>query len=105
MEITNKVILGFTKSKLKDLIEIEQDIVCGVYESGKKVNNNELVKRISQISKELQDTDYLRLLMLFFACFDLSEKDKHTMLKSITNEQHRLALKNVEFLDGQMVDC
>jgi len=104
MEITNKVIVGFTKNNLKDLIKIEQDIITGLTEMGKKINNAELVKRVSQISKELQEYDYLRLLMVFFSCFDLSQKDKDTMLKSIPNEEHRLALQNMEFLDGNLVE-
>ena len=30
MELINKVIVTFTKNKLKDLIEIEQDLVTGL---------------------------------------------------------------------------
>lgn len=42
--------------------------------------------------------------MVYFACFDLSIKDKDTMLKSIPNETHRLILKNMEFIDADMAE-
>jgi hypothetical protein len=44
MDITNKVITSFTKNKLKNLIELEQDIITGLDRNGKKINNTELVK-------------------------------------------------------------
>ena len=40
--------------------------------------------------------------MVYFACFDLSQKDKDTLLKSIPNEAHRLILKNMEILDSDI---
>jgi hypothetical protein len=37
----------------------------------------------------LQPKDYLRLLMVYFAVFDLSNKDKDTMLKSAGKEEFK----------------
>jgi len=37
--------------------------------------------------------------MVYFACFDLSPKDKETMLKSIPKESYREVLRNMEYLD------
>lgn len=47
-----------------------------------KISNSDLVKEISQTSKELLPIDYLRVIMIYFACFDLAPKDKNTLLKS-----------------------
>jgi len=58
-----------------------------------------LVKAISQIGKDLAEKDYLRLLMIYFACYDLSPRDRETLLKSIPKECHREVLKNLEYLD------
>ena len=51
-----------------------------------------MVKDISQISKDLSEIDYLRLLIIYFCCYELAQKDKDTMLKSLNNENYRLIL-------------
>jgi hypothetical protein len=61
-----------------------------------------VVKKISSLNKMLYDEDYLRLLMIYFACYDLSARDKDTMLKSIQKESYREAAKNMVFLDAEM---
>ena len=50
------------------------------------------MKDIIQISKSLAQKDYLRLLMVYFSCFDLAKKDKDTLVRSIENETHRMVL-------------
>jgi Sec1 family len=55
------------------------------------------------MSKTLRETDYLRLLMIYFACFDLNRKDKDTLLKSVDNESHRFVLENIEYLDPELL--
>ena len=47
IELTNKVILGFTKNNIRKLISLEQDIISGLDAKGSKVNNTTLVKEIS----------------------------------------------------------
>ena len=56
------------------------------------------MKQISQISKELNPRDYLRILMIYFICYDLKKEDKQTMLKSFQKESYREILQNQEFL-------
>lgn len=58
---------------------------------------------MSQLSKTLRETDYLRLLIIYFSCFDLNRKDKDTLLKSVDNESHRLVLENIEYLDPELI--
>lgn len=54
---------------------------------------------MSQISKELEAKDYLRLLMVYFACFEMAPKDKETMLKSVQKESSRDAMQNLSYLN------
>lgn len=72
IELAKEGIVKFTQNNVKKLICLEQDIICGLNASGQKVNNTNLIKEISQISKDLVPKDYLRLLMQYFACFDLN---------------------------------
>ena len=102
MELINKGITDFTQNNLRKLITLEQEIITGVDHRGQKINNTTLVKELSQISKTLREVDYLRLLMIYFACFDLNRKDKDTLLKSISNESYRWILQNLEFLDPDL---
>lgn len=103
MELINKSITEFTANSLRKLIALEQDIISGVDSKGNKVNNTTLVKEMSQLSKSLREQDYLRLLMIYFACFDLNRKDRDTLLKSVPSDAHRSVLENLEYLDAQMV--
>lgn len=99
MELINKGITEFTKNNLRKLIALEQDVISGVDIKGQKVNEITLNMQISQIGKNLKEMDYLRLIMIYFASYDMNKKDKDTMLKSIENESHRFILQNMEFLD------
>ena len=58
---------------------------------------------VSQLAKDIPNTDYLRLLIVYFACYELSAKDKATMLKSLPEEKHRTIVKNLEYLDESLV--
>jgi hypothetical protein len=60
------------------------------------------VKEVSQISKLIREEDYVRLLMLYFSCYDLNKKDKDTLLKSVENQSYRQVLANMEYLDPEM---
>ena len=43
------------------------------------------------------------MLIIYFACFELSENDKQTMLKSLNEEKHRTMVKNLEYIDEKLV--
>lgn len=72
------------------MINLEQKIITGVDNKGAKVNNTKLVMEVSQLAKDLTDVDYLRMLIIYLCCFELSAKDKATMLKSLNEEKHRI---------------
>ncbi len=55
---------------------------------------------MSSLNKQLQEADYLRVLIIYFACFDLNTKDKETMLKSVMKESYREAVRNLEYMDA-----
>lgn len=103
MELINKSITEFTTNNLRKLIALEQDIISGLDSKGNKINNTNIVKEMSTLSKHLRQIDYLRLLMIYFSCFDLNRKDKDTLLKSLENETHRYILENLEYLDPEFV--
>jgi len=73
-------------------------IISGLDGSG-SANNTKVVKKISSLNKMLYEADYLRVLMIYFACYDLAARDKLTMLKSIQKESYREAAKNMIYLD------
>ena len=82
IDLLTKLIKQITDKRIQKVIKLEQQIISGM--NGKsKAKSNDMIKQISQISKQLHDDDYLRILMIYFACYDLSKKDKETMLKSI----------------------
>lgn len=58
---------------------------------------------VSQIAKDIPNLDYLRLLIVYLCCYELSAKDKSTMLKSLPEERHRTIVKNLEYLDERLV--
>jgi hypothetical protein len=51
----------------------------------------------------VRDVDYVRLLMIYFLCYDLNKKDKDTLLKSVPNENHRFILQNLEYIDAEVI--
>ena len=103
MEFTNKCVTEFTQFNLRKLIGLEQEIITGLDAKGGKINNTALVKEISQINKLVREQDYVRLLMIYFLCYDLNKKDKDTLLKSVPNENHRFILQNLEYIDADQV--
>ena len=78
--------------------------MSGLDARGKKVDNNKLVMEVSQLAKDLNDVDYLRLLIIYLNCFQMSTNDKSTMLKSLNHEKHRTIVKNLEYLDEKLVN-
>jgi len=86
------------------LINLEQKIITGLDQAGNKVNNTKLVMEVSQLAKDVSETDYLRLLIIYFCCFEPSAKDKSTMLKSLPEEKHRTIVQNLEYIDDKLVD-
>ena len=82
IDLLKKVTTAAGERRLAKLVDLEQTIISGK-EKTVKANNTAIVKMVSQISKELEPKDYLRLLMVYFACFELAPKDKETMLKSV----------------------
>ena len=78
-ELLNRVSTSLQANKITKIVDLEQMIVSGLKNDLNidridqlKVSNTDLVKLISQTSKELQPRDYLRILMIYFSCFDLA---------------------------------
>ena len=65
---------------------------------------NQVIKQISQINKQLHDIDYLRIIMIYFACYNLSTKDKETILKSIQKFNYRDVLINMGIIDKRIAE-
>ena len=78
--------------------------MTGLDGRGNKINNTKLVMEVSQLAKELNDVDYLRLMIIYLSQFQMSANDKSTMLKSLNHEKHRTIVKNLEYLDEKLVD-
>lgn len=78
--------------------------MSGLDQRGEKADNTKLVMEVSQLAKDLTDVDYLRLLIVYFSSFEMSAKDKSTMLKSLSEEKHRYIVQNLEIIDERLVD-
>jgi len=91
IDLLKKVTAAASERRLAKIVDLEQTIISGK-ERTNKANNTAIIKAVSQISKELDPRDYMRMLMVYFACFELAQKDKETMLKSITKEGSREAI-------------
>jgi syntaxin-binding protein 1 len=89
IDLAFKIVTDFQKNSKRDLINLEQKIITGLDGKGNKVNNTKLVMEVSQLAKDLTDIDYLRMLIIYISIFELSSKDKSTMLKSLNEEKHR----------------
>jgi hypothetical protein len=59
---------------------------------------------VSQLAKDITETDYLRLLMIYFRCFEFSKNDRSTLLKSLPQDKHRQIVQNMEYIDESLVD-
>jgi len=101
IDLLKKVTTAASERRLAKLVELEQTIISGK-EKTAKANNTSIVKAVSQISKELEARDYLRLLMIYFSCFEMAPKDKETMLKSVTKETARDAIQNLKYLNPSL---
>mmetsp|Transcript_28941 Transcript_28941/g.35822 ORF Transcript_28941/g.35822 Transcript_28941/m.35822 type:complete len:171 (+) Transcript_28941:1170-1682(+) len=111
-DLLGRVTQSLQTNKNAKIVDLEQKIVSGLQNSlavdkveSLKISNTQLVKEISQTSKELQPRDYLRVIMLYFSCFDLAPKDKNTLLKSLQKETYREILQNMEFLDSSIASA
>lgn len=71
------------------MINLEQKIITGLDARGSKIKNTKLVMEVSQLAKDLDETDYLRLMIIYLNNFQMSPNDKSTMLKSLSHEKHR----------------
>jgi len=89
IDLAFRVVSDFQENSKRSLINLEQKIITGLDQTGSKLNNTKLVMEVSQLAKDLTDVDYLRMLIVYFSCFELSTKDKSTMLKSLSEERHR----------------
>lgn len=59
---------------------------------------------VSQLAKDIPDQDYLRLLIVYFSQFELAQKDKATMLKSLSQDKHRKIAQNIEYVDDRLAN-
>ena len=103
IDLAFRIVTDFQENSKRELINLQQKIMTGLDSKGDKVNNTKIVMEVSQLAKDLTEVDYLRLLIVYFASFELSSKDKSTMLKSLSEEKHRTAVQNLEYIDERLV--
>jgi len=104
LDLAYRCVTDFQKNSKRELINIEQKLITGLDQKGNEANNTKLVMEVSQIAKDLTEVDYLRLLIVYFNCFEFTKNDKSTMLKSLPEEVHRTILQNLEYLDDRLAD-
>lgn len=82
------------------LIKVEQMIISGLNDSGKEVTNKDILKAIDNLYRDLDTNDHIRLLMLYFACYEVPEKDQHTLLSTLGSENHSAPI-NMQYILGK----
>ena len=87
---------------LIELIRLEQMIISGLNDSGKEVTNKDILKEVEKIYRNLEPSDHARLLMLYWATFEVPEKDLQTLLSTLNDEYHN-AVQNVNAVLGKPV--
>lgn len=88
LNLVQRVDQNLKRRHLIKLIQVEQTIISGLDSSGNEVTNKAILKEINDIYKELEVEDHLRLLMIYFACYEVPEKDMQTLLSTIGSDSH-----------------
>lgn len=82
-----------------DLIKTEQMIISGLNDNGKEITNKEILKAIEGIYRNLEPIDHIRLLMIYFVCYEIPDKDMETLLSTLNGDYHD-ACKNLSCILG-----
>eukprot|EP00474_Spongospora_subterranea_P009382 CRZ09840.1 hypothetical protein [Spongospora subterranea] len=102
MSILENVFDHFDKMGLKKLGELEQDIVTGVTEEGRKTNKNDLMNSLSAIIQDpaVSSTDKLRLIMIYIIAQDgIKEATRKTLFNTAKlNDRNLDAVQNLSHL-------
>lgn len=100
LNMCQKVDQNLKRRKFIDLIKVEQMIISGLNESGKEVTNKDILKEIENIYRKLEPIDHIRLLMIYFACYEVPEGDMKTLLSTLSHEHHE-ACMNMHYILGK----
>jgi hypothetical protein len=76
------------KRNFIDLIRLEQMIITGLTDNGAEVKNKEIISEIEKMYKKLEPIDHCRLLMIYFSCYEVPEKDMNTLLSTLNVNFH-----------------
>lgn len=85
--------------KFIDLIRVEQMIISGVTDDGTEVTNRDIIKEINKIYKSLDPEDHARLILIYLACYEVSEKDINSLLSTLSDE-FQSACQNIQHIIG-----
>ncbi|CAI2361502.1 unnamed protein product [Moneuplotes crassus] len=85
--------------KFIDLIRVEQLIISGVDDSGNEVTNKDIIKEINGIYKSLHPDDHIRLILLYFTCYEVSDKDAKSLISTL-GQDGQVACENLKLILG-----
>jgi hypothetical protein len=88
LTLCQRVDQNLKSRKFIDLIKLEQMIITGLNDSGSEVKNKDIITEIEKIYKSLESVDHARLLMIYFSCYEVPEKDMTTLLSTLSSSYH-----------------
>lgn len=98
LKLSQETMSTFSENKWKDLIALEQKIITGVDDLGRDVTNQDIIRGITKISKDLKREDHTRLLIQYLFCYELAEKDRYNMITSIQQDSYEQILENLPYV-------
>ena len=80
-----------------ELIELEQDIVTGVSQSGDSISLKDINNKYSLLRNKFQKKDIVRLISTLHSCLDITEKD-FTSYADNLNLDEKKPIYNLDWL-------
>ena len=93
-EVNNK----FKELNMNSIIDLEQDIVSGIDETGHVISAKDIFKKFSLLKTKLeannQHNEVLRMLGVILTCLDMTEKDFNVLSGGFKTDQERKLCSN-----------
>ena len=98
LKLAEEVNSKFKEMKMNDIIDLEQDIISGVDETGHIISPKDIIKKFSLLKPKLEENnqhgEVIRLLGIILNCLDMSEKDFSVLSGGVKSENEKKLFAN-----------